>query len=104
LNLERFLHWLGQIYATTDSEPDCEQFHAILPAYVEIELAGDDPAERYPGMRAHLAQCPDCAEEHRGLRAILELEAQGRLPQVDESLAQFEEAEPAHDEGVPVGD
>jgi hypothetical protein len=104
LNLDQFLHWLGQIYGTTETELDCEQFQAILPAYVEHELAGSAPEERFAGVGPHLNQCPDCAEEYQGLRAVLELEAQGRLPRAEELLAQFEEPERAHDEGVPVGD
>ncbi len=85
-----FLHWLNQIYATTEPEIDCDNLQALLPAYVDFEVAGDDPGNRLAQVKAHLAQCPNCAEEYQGLRAVAELEAQGRLPTVEESLAQFE--------------
>jgi hypothetical protein len=103
LDREQFFRWLDQIYATTEGEFDCERFQALLPAYVECEVGGQAPAERYPGASAHLAQCPDCAEEYEGLRLVARLEAEGRLPQAEESLAAFEEA-PAREEGLPVGD
>jgi predicted anti-sigma-YlaC factor YlaD len=96
LDRTNFLHWLDQLYNTAATEIDCDQLQAFLPAYVDFEAAGNDPASRLPQVKAHLAQCPDCAEEYEGLRVVARLEAQGRLPQVEESLAQFEavEAEP----------
>ncbi len=98
-----FLHWLNQIYATTEAEIDCDRLQALLPAYVDFEAAGDDPGSRLPQVKAHLAQCPDCAEEYAGLRAVAELEAQGRLPSVEASLAQFEaEPTPEPAETVPA--
>jgi hypothetical protein len=42
-----------------------------LDEYVELELRGVDAEERVPGMRAHLAGCPACADEHQSLRALL---------------------------------
>ena len=100
-----FAQWLERIYATAEAEMDCEQLRAILPAYIDFEIAGGDPGGRFPQAKAHLAQCPDCAEEYAGLRKVVDLEARGRLPQVEESLAQFETVptpEPA--EFVPVSD
>ena len=94
-----FLHWLNQIYATTETEIGCDQLQTLLPAYVDFEVAGDDPGSRLPQVKAHLAQCLDCADEYKGLRAVAELEAQGRLPQAEESLAQFE-AEPRAEEST----
>lgn len=100
-----FAQWLERIYATAETEIDCEQLRAILPAYVDFEIAGGNPAGRFPQAKAHFAQCPDCAEEYIGLRKVAELEARGRLPQVEDSLAQFDNVptqEPA--EFVPVAD
>jgi anti-sigma factor RsiW len=90
---DRLLKWLNQVYTTTEAEIDCDQLQAMLPAYVEFELSGSDGAEaeeRAAKVRAHLAQCPDCAEEYQGLKAAVALEAQGRLPSAEESLAKFE--------------
>ena len=91
---ERFVQWLDQIYATTEAEIDCKRLQILLPAYVELEIAGSNPGAHLPQVSAHLVQCPDCAEECEGLRTVAGLEARGRLPQVKESLAQFK-AEPA---------
>lgn len=105
MNRKGFARWLERIYVTAETEMDCEQLQAILPAYVEFEIAGGDPQARFPKAKAHLAQCPDCAEEYAGLRKVVDLEARGRLPQVEESLAQFDTVpapEPA--EFAPVAD
>lgn len=101
-----FLHWLDQIYSTTTTEIDCDQLQSLLPAYVDYDVAGDDPGGHVPQVKAHLAQCPDCAEDYKALRAVAELEAQGSLPHAEDSLAQFE-AEPAaseeaHAERIPA--
>jgi hypothetical protein len=45
-----------------------------LDRYVEGELARQPVDELFPGLRAHLAGCPTCAEEHESLRALLETE------------------------------
>jgi predicted anti-sigma-YlaC factor YlaD len=38
---------------------------------VELELAGADADAEVVGMRAHLAGCPACREEHDSLLALL---------------------------------
>jgi predicted anti-sigma-YlaC factor YlaD len=53
-------------------------------------------------VRAHLAQCSACHDEYQGLLAVARLEAQGRLPEAEESLAQFEEEIESTSEVVPV--
>lgn len=94
MDRERLLKWLDQIYATQEVEFDCERLQSLLPTWVELEAGGqaalDD--ERLNQIRAHLAQCPDCAEEYEGLRAIVLLDSQGRLPTVEESLVEIETA------------
>jgi hypothetical protein len=49
----------------------CNECFERLDEYVELELRGADAEERVPGMRAHLAGCPACADEHQSLRALL---------------------------------
>jgi hypothetical protein len=51
-------------------EVSCDECFDQLDRYVELELAGDEPERRIPGMRAHLAGCPACAEEHESLLAF----------------------------------
>jgi hypothetical protein len=36
-----------------------------------LGLRGADADEGVPGMRAHLAGCPACADQHESLRALL---------------------------------
>ncbi len=54
-------------------EVTCEQCFEQIDRYVEAELRdGPGAAEAaVPGMAAHLAGCPACAEEHATLRALL---------------------------------
>jgi len=92
LNHPDFTEWLERIYNTAETEMDCEQLQAVLPAYVDFEIAGHEPGTHFRQAKAHLVQCPDCAEEYEGLRKVAELESQGRLPEVEESLKQFEES------------
>ena len=49
----------------------CEECFERLDEYVELELQGADADGRVPGMRAHLAGCPACNDEHHSLRALL---------------------------------
>ncbi|HKZ83167.1 MAG TPA: hypothetical protein VJ793_05870 [Anaerolineae bacterium] len=92
MNYTEFTDWLERIYTTAEVEMDCEQFQALLSAYVDLEIAGQGAAPYLAQVKAHLAQCPDCAEEYAGLRKVAELEARGRLPKVEESLKPFQES------------
>lgn len=93
MNEDQFLHWLHQIFATREKEIDCDRLQSLLPAYVDVEVSGSGAlgAEEYFTLvRAHLEQCPDCDEEYRGLRTVMRLAAEDRLPTVDESLTHFD--------------
>ena len=52
-------------------ELSCEECFAALDRYVELRIAEGSADEQVPGMRAHLAGCPACAEEYRSLRDLL---------------------------------
>jgi len=52
-------------------ELSCEECFAQLDRYVELELAGADAEGSVPGMRAHLAGCPACDEDHDSLLSLL---------------------------------
>jgi hypothetical protein len=52
-------------------ELTCEECFAELDRYVELERGGSDAERLVPGMRAHLAGCPACDEDHRSLLAFL---------------------------------
>ena len=53
-------------------ELTCEECFEHLDRFVELELAGTDPETTVPGMRAHLAGCPACAEDHASLLAFVD--------------------------------
>jgi hypothetical protein len=52
-------------------EIGCDECFERLDSYVEQEIAGADAEASTPGMRAHLAGCPACHEEHQSLRALV---------------------------------
>jgi hypothetical protein len=59
---------LDRILGPTEPEVTCEQCFDLLDQYVELELAGADADAQLPGLRAHLAGCPACREDHASLR------------------------------------
>ena len=62
--LERFLR-------TDPRDVGCEEAMAVLHIYVDLIVAGEDSAGRYPGVAAHLAACGPCAEDFTGLLAAV---------------------------------
>ena len=65
---------LLRLLGPSEPEVDCDECFDLLDVYVELELAGGDRDALVPGLRAHLAGCPACAEEHESLRALVELD------------------------------
>ena len=55
-------------------EVGCDECFEKIDQYVELELAGRDPDEVLPGLRAHLEGCPACREEHESLYALVSSE------------------------------
>jgi hypothetical protein len=66
---------LLRLFGPAERELDCDECFAAIDRYVELQLAGADADAGVPGMHAHLAGCPACAEEHESLRALLELDS-----------------------------
>ena len=62
----------------TAEEVSCEACFDHLDEYVELEVAGGEPAAAMPGMRAHLDGCPACREDHESLRDLVRAEDGGR--------------------------
>jgi anti-sigma factor RsiW len=58
-------------------EVGCDDCFELLDRYVEAELAGADADALLPGVRAHLAGCPACREEHESLRALVARDLRG---------------------------
>ena len=62
--LERFLR-------TDPRDVGCDEAMAVLHIYADLAATGENPAERYPGVAAHLADCGPCAEDLTGLLAAV---------------------------------
>jgi predicted anti-sigma-YlaC factor YlaD len=69
---------LQDLLRAEDGDAGCIAGEDILDAYVELELAGQDPALVYPGTAIHLRSCPGCRADHEGL-----LEAARRFADVE---------------------
>jgi hypothetical protein len=69
---------LDELLRATEGDAGGAAGEAILDAYVELELAGQDPAATFPGTAIHLRDCPGCRADHDGL-----LEAARRFGDVD---------------------
>ena len=65
---------LDALLGRDEPELDCDECFDVLDRYVELELAGAPADELVPGLRAHLAGCPACADEHASLRALVDLD------------------------------
>jgi anti-sigma factor RsiW len=65
---------LGRLLGPAEAEVDCDTCFDQLDRYVELEVKGADADAAIPGLRAHLAGCPACAEEHESLRALVAAE------------------------------
>ena len=62
---------LARLLGPAEAEVGCDTCFEELDRYVELELAGADADAAIPGLRAHLAGCPACREEHESLRALV---------------------------------
>jgi hypothetical protein len=65
---------LIRLLGTGEHAVDCDECFDQLDRYVEAELSRQPVDGLFPGLRAHLAGCPACAEEHESLRSLLETE------------------------------
>jgi hypothetical protein len=63
---------VGRLLGPDEPELSCDACFERLDTHVDSELrAGAATADaEVPGMRAHLAGCQACAEEHASLRAL----------------------------------
>ena len=62
---------LRRLLGPREPEIGCDECFDRIDEYVELELTGGDPDAAVPGLRAHLAGCPACREEHDSLRALV---------------------------------
>ena len=65
---------IGRVLGPGEPELTCEECFEQLDRYVELSLEDERASEadrRVPGMRAHLAGCPACAEDYESLKALV---------------------------------
>jgi hypothetical protein len=62
---------ISRLLGPAEPEVGCDECFAEIDRYVELELAGADADAAIPGLRAHLAGCPACREEHESLWALV---------------------------------
>lgn len=72
------------IRETVDEEISCTECFDLVPRYVDLEVAGERAETVLPRLRQHLDRCAVCREEYEALRGLARLEAEGRLPSIDE--------------------
>ena len=68
---------IAALLGPAEPELTCEECFEQIDRYVDLELAGADADRAVPGMRAHLAGCPACLEDHASLVAFLGSDAAG---------------------------
>ena len=61
------LRRLDELLRAEDGDVGCTAGEEIFDAYVELELAGEDPTLVFPGTAIHLESCPGCRADHDGL-------------------------------------
>jgi hypothetical protein len=61
---------LTRLLGVVGEDPGCEGGLVLLAEYVEAELGGRDASALFPGVFAHLRNCPACEEDYRGLLAL----------------------------------
>ena len=62
---------LARLLGPVGPEVTCDVCFEELDRYVELEAVGADADAAVPGLRAHLAGCPACREEHDSLLAFV---------------------------------
>jgi hypothetical protein len=56
---------------TDPRDVGCGEAIAVLHVYVDLIAAGEDAADRFPGVAAHLAACGPCGDDFAGLLAAV---------------------------------
>lgn len=88
MNLAGFRRWVRQIYATRADELDCNEVAELIPEYVDIEIAGENPGRYHPGVSHHLAQCARCRDLYEGVRDAVQAEEAERSESVSVDVQQ----------------
>jgi Na+-translocating ferredoxin:NAD+ oxidoreductase RNF subunit RnfB len=71
---------LAALLGPADAEIGCDECFERLDVFVEAELGGKPAHLLVPGMRAHLAGCAVCLDEHDALLELVGGDLRSRLP------------------------
>lgn len=71
LSSEIIHNLMNSIKSTRDQELTCGHCYDELDHFIEIKLAGKDPAEAMPLVKEHLDRCKDCREEYEVLLEVI---------------------------------
>jgi hypothetical protein len=69
---------LDDLLRAEHGDAGCDAGVPIMDEYVDMELRGEDPSDRFPGTAIHLRVCAGCRADHDGL-----LEAARRFGDLD---------------------
>lgn len=86
---DMFVRWIHNIFTTQEEEIDCGQLFEALSQFVDMEISGKDAVHLLPYVQQHLEQCPECKELYQALYDIAHLEAEDRLPEVNELVGEI---------------
>jgi RNA polymerase sigma-70 factor (ECF subfamily) len=64
-----FRRWADELLAADPGDAGCDFTFQLLDRYVEAELHGPVPAQRFPSVAAHLRGCRACLQDCQGLLA-----------------------------------
>ncbi len=105
MSKERIIQLLRQLNITEETEIDCQQAQALLPAYVEAELDGEEVEVALHNVWTHLQHCPDCRDEYLALRRAVTVEKESEWPgvRVSEQVLRYQLLEGFREER-PVSD
>ena len=67
---------LDDLLLADTRDPGCQAGFEFVDQYVELELAGKNPAALHPGLAAHLRSCPACQLDHDGILEAARAERQ----------------------------
>jgi len=65
---------LAMLAMTRDQELTCDEVHALIDQFAEMQLRGENPAQLMPLIQRHLEMCPECREEYEALLLALQVD------------------------------
>lgn len=69
--LDRVNRLFKAVWATRDVEITCTDCFNLLDQFVDLQVAGTDPATNLSQVQQHLDVCPECFEEYQALLAVV---------------------------------